>query len=140
MRQVLGLSGGAVNQHQMARLLELARGFRQQFDGLLAACDARALRLHACRTIQENQNGVRGGRERPSKPAASQRSRHERNQHQYANYSKKQDQELTQTGMTGGVACRRNQEAHGRPRLRSMPQAVKKMDDDRQKYQRQRPE
>ena len=133
----LRLARGAVNQNQMACLLEGPGRLRQQLEGLLPLAHAPALRLHAGRAVQQQHDRVRRGRKRPAQPAAGQRPGQEKDEHGHRQQPAKQNQELPQLGVAGRTARGREQKAHGRPRLGTVAQAVEQVDDDRQQHQRQ---
>ena len=121
----------------MAGFLEFPRRLRQHLDGLLALADAARARFHARRAVQQDDDGVRRGRKRPTDPAARQGPRQEQNERGHCKDAAGQEEELAQLGVRGRTARGREQEPHGRPRFGAMPQAIEQVDEDRGKHQRQ---
>lgn len=132
---------GGVEQDEVGLVLEFACGLGEEFHGLLALGHSLPgeSRLHAGRAVEQDDDNIRRGRERPAEPAAGERACDEEEECEDGERAEEEDEPLAELGVAGGGARGLEQEHHRRPRLRLVTEAVDEVNDHRDQDQRQAP-
>ena len=97
-------------------------------------------RLHARRTVEQNDDGFRGAARRRAEPAPDERPGHGPDEKENREHPAREQEVLANLRATRGRAVGLEQKEHRRPMHRLVAKAVQQMDDQWQENRRQRPE